>query len=611
MKKFVLLLLAVISWWGRPAGAQALQLGILEDTTGTLTAAGAYDYYKQQHFTPIGTQAINVGFTTSVFWICAVVDSGITDINKLIIAAPHINIMEYYEMEQQQPVLRYQTGDYYPFYQRPLFSKDFVFPLQGGHTYLLKIDKRHESLSFYIWTASTQQFYEGYLEENLVNGILSGIILMMLLFCAFLYISVKDRLYLFAILYIAGIWLWVMADKGYAYQYLWPDSTYFASRSRPVLSLLTNAAALNFMQRFIGQTRASRLFRPVRILQYLAIGLALLVLIPIPYEAVTQVITLMLVIVLLFAVSTITVVTLSLISGIRKGNQQAMFYLLAISLLFIFVLLEAFSQAGYFTQPGNYLSKYGVLTGAVTESIVLTFGLAHRFNQYKREQEQLLRALHQQQKDLTHRIVVSQEEERQLVAEKLHDEVGSMLSVARLNLSSVIEKAPFIDEHNRQRLLKTGEVLDNTAALIRQMSHSLMPVAMEHYGMKKAIEDFIHGINIADKLYVELVIIGFEDTSKYTMAFQVNLYRIIQELLNNTIKHAAATNALLQLIEHPQVISLMIEDNGKGIHTTNIQQGKGIASLKSKIEYITGEIQIEQGTDNGTLIVISIPVPAQ
>lgn len=611
MKKYILLLLVVINWWAHPASAQAFRLGLLEDSSGTLTAADVYRYYEQQRFTPVQEQVINVGFTQSVFWISAKIDTSTPDINKLIIGSPHINILEYYEMENGQPVLRYQTGDYFPFSQRPLFSKDFVFPVQSGHIYLLKIDKRHESLSFHIRMTSTQQFYEGYLEENLVNGVLSGIVFMVILFGAFLYISVKDRLYLFCILYIAGIWLWVMADKGYTFQYFWPGSTYFASRSRPVFSLLTNAAALKFMQCFIGQTKASRLYRPVRFLQYLAIGLAALLLIPVPYETVTSVTTLLLIVVILFALSTITVVTLSLISGIRKGNQQAMFYLLAIALLFTFVLLEAFSQAGYFTQPGNYLSKYGILTGAVTESIVLMFGLAHRFNQYKREQEQLLLALNQQQKDLTHRIVVSQEEERQLVAEKLHDEVGSMLSVARLNLSSVIEKAPFIDEHNRQRLLKTGEVLDDTAALIRQMSHSLMPVAMEHYGMKKAIEDFIHSINIADKLYVELVIIGFEDTSKYTMAFQVNLYRIIQELLNNTIKHAAATNALLQLIEHPQVISLMIEDNGKGMHTTNIQLGKGIASLKSKIEYITGEIQIEQGTENGTLIVISIPVPVQ
>jgi signal transduction histidine kinase len=612
MKKYLLLLFVVLTVGKQRAQAEAVQLGILEDKSGTYTAANVYQYYQQRQFTPIHTQAHNIGFTTSIYWISATLSEDASDINKLVVGSPHINILEYYELQHGVPVRLYLTGDHQPFSSRPFFSKDFVFPMTSGHTYLLKIDKRHEALSFHIRTISTQQFYDDYLQENLVNGILSGIILVMILFGAFLYISVRERLYLFYILYVAGLWLWVMADKGYGFQYLWPDSTYFASRSRPIFSLLTNAAALKFMQCFIGQTASSRWFRPVQILQYVLIFLALLLLIPVPYAAVPSAITVLMIVAVIMALSTFTLVIISLTTAIRQGNRQALFYLMAIVVLFTFVYLEAFSHAGYFTQSGSYLSQYGILTGAVTEAVVLMFGLAHRFNQYKRTQEQLLITVNQQQKDLTRRIVVSQEEERQQVAEKLHDEVGSMLSVARLNLSSVIEKSPFIDDHNRQRLLKTSEVLDNTASLIRQMSHSLMPVAIEHYGIKKALEDFIHGINIADKLYVELVIVGFDDVRQYPLAFQVHLYRIIQELLNNTIKHASASNALLQLIEHPQSISLLIEDNGKGIpSTTNGPLGKGMSSLKSKIEYITGEMQIEQGADNGTLIVISIPTPMQ
>ncbi|HEY9362163.1 MAG TPA: ATP-binding protein, partial [Chitinophagaceae bacterium] len=144
------------------------------------------------------------------------------------------------------------------------------------------------------------------------------------------------------------------------------------------------------------------------------------------------------------------------------------------------------------------------------------------------------------------------------------------------------------------------------AETIRDMSHQLMPVALKKYGLKKAVQQLVTDINKSEKIYVQEVFVGFDQTDKYSEVVQVSIYRIIQELLQNIIKHSMADRAILQLIEHDDVISLMVEDNGTGIMEMGSREGKGMHLLASRIEYLEGKMNTESSED-GTLIFIEIP----
>jgi signal transduction histidine kinase len=203
------------------------------------------------------------------------------------------------------------------------------------------------------------------------------------------------------------------------------------------------------------------------------------------------------------------------------------------------------------------------------------------------------------------KLSASQEAERWRIADQLHDEVGSMLSVVRLNLSAHPLKKEAI---SAEKLATANRVLANVADTVREMSHELMPVAIRQYGLINAIEQLINDLNTSGKIYIEHLIYGFEDLSKYPEDFQVSFYRIVQELFQNIVKHAKATNAIFQLIEHPDSINLYIEDNGKGIETNKKDKnGKGIGILTNRIDYFDGKISIEGQPGKGTLIVIDIP----
>jgi signal transduction histidine kinase len=200
----------------------------------------------------------------------------------------------------------------------------------------------------------------------------------------------------------------------------------------------------------------------------------------------------------------------------------------------------------------------------------------------------------------------AEESERRKIADRLHDEVGSMLSLASLNISSTIEKG-MQDTQALGKLQKAQEVLSSVSTTIRDLSHQLTPLAIEKYGLRKAIEDMVYTVNLSQKLKLGCVIVGFEDSPPYPVAFLNELYRILQELVHNILKHAQAEQALLELVEHPGQVSILVEDDGVGMEENSEIKGKGLSGIRSKIAYFNGEIEITRKKDKGTLIVIEIP----
>ncbi|WP_420712350.1 sensor histidine kinase [Pedobacter sp. SL55] len=140
------------------------------------------------------------------------------------------------------------------------------------------------------------------------------------------------------------------------------------------------------------------------------------------------------------------------------------------------------------------------------------------------------------------------------------------------------------------------------------MSHQISPVTIDKIGFVKALESLVASINQTDKIYIELVCMGFEQTENYPTNYLNSIYRIIQELLQNIIKHAEATNAIIQLIEHEDIIVIMAEDNGLGLTPERLKNPKGseMNSIFSKVSYLKGTIEIET-PGNGTLINIELP----
>jgi two-component system, NarL family, sensor kinase len=147
--------------------------------------------------------------------------------------------------------------------------------------------------------------------------------------------------------------------------------------------------------------------------------------------------------------------------------------------------------------------------------------------------------------------------------------------------------------------------LDNTIAEMRRVAHSMMPEALLRFGLSEAIQDYCDGINESNLVKMKFTQIGLNGTIEKPT--EVVLYRIVQELSNNVIKHAAAGNIFIQLNKHEQGLTLTVEDDGKGFDITQIKKGDGLQNVQSRVDYLKGKMEIHSKTGEGSGFTIEIP----
>lgn len=247
--------------------------------------------------------------------------------------------------------------------------------------------------------------------------------------------------------------------------------------------------------------------------------------------------------------------------------------------------------------------------GVVLVLLLLLLSLWLRRKQLKeRHQAQIVNLDQEHRLNLSKSLKSAEQEERKKIAHKLHDEAGSMLSIAILNLKQLKDDVFRTGNNAEQKLDTTQNILENISDSVRNISHTLMPVALEKYGLKAAIRDMVSAVNTSEKLKVEEILEGLDDTDNWSADFSLTVYRIVQEVMNNIIKHAQATHVLLQVVELDDSVTIYIEDNGKGMDTTMGKEGMGLKMLKSNVEYLNGTIEINGKPNHGTFILAELPI---
>ena len=217
--------------------------------------------------------------------------------------------------------------------------------------------------------------------------------------------------------------------------------------------------------------------------------------------------------------------------------------------------------------------------------------------------------MHENEKQLLamNYIIQGQETERSRMAKDLHDGLGGMLSGIKLNLSSM-KGNMIIQERNAQLFTKSIMQLDKAIAEMRRVAHNMMPEALLKFGLSEAIQDYCDGINESNTVKIKYTQLGSQKVLEKST--EVILYRIVQELSNNAIKHAAAKNIFIQLTKHERGITLTIEDDGKGFDATQLSniKGAGLQNVQSRVDYLKGSCEIQSTPGSGTSVTIEIPV---
>ncbi len=192
------------------------------------------------------------------------------------------------------------------------------------------------------------------------------------------------------------------------------------------------------------------------------------------------------------------------------------------------------------------------------------------------------------------------ESERQRIAQDLHDSMGGLMSRIKSNVHYITTKVKSGDSE----ILNTLDLIDTASNEIRRISHDMMPSVLVKYGLKDAIKNALVVLE-QSQIQTELETIDVQNDLDSTLS--LTLYRIIQESINNVLKHAQAKNVMIQLIQHNECINLIIEDDGLGM-VSAASNGIGLESIKSRVQYLNGDLDIYSEQNKGTTISISVPI---
>lgn len=238
--------------------------------------------------------------------------------------------------------------------------------------------------------------------------------------------------------------------------------------------------------------------------------------------------------------------------------------------------------------------------------IVLLGFSYYRRNKLKQEKKLQLEVIKQQ--DLaTKAVIVAEENERKRIAADLHDGVGQMMSAAKMNLSAFENDIPFKDEQQKNNFEKIIGLVDESCKEIRSVSHQMMPNALLKSGLASAIKEFIDKIDNR-VLKVNLHTEGLNE--RLDANVETVLYRVIQECVNNVIKHSGANSLDISLIKDADGIAATIEDNGRGFNTKDKEkfEGIGVKNILSRIGFLKGTVDFDSTPGRGTLVAIHVPL---
>lgn len=229
---------------------------------------------------------------------------------------------------------------------------------------------------------------------------------------------------------------------------------------------------------------------------------------------------------------------------------------------------------------------------------------------YQQHLQSLVEEKTEELKFLSRRIIQVQEEERSRISREIHDDLGQSLIALKLNLQSAIGRMKEKSEPIGNDLLFILEYLDSIIQKSRKLSHALSPIALEKLGLRLAIKELVETINPSGNIRVSLDLSALKPSNEEDR--EINLYRVVQEALNNIVRHSEATEIDITAQKTTSGIRLTIRDNGVGIPTSKMHDyknpgGLGLLIMKKRVDLLGGYFNILSEKGHGTEVQIDIP----
>ncbi len=251
--------------------------------------------------------------------------------------------------------------------------------------------------------------------------------------------------------------------------------------------------------------------------------------------------------------------------------------------------------------------NYSLIGGASALLLILLLVYRNYQNKQKLQQQRIAELETEKQLLATQSLLKGQEDERSRLAKDLHDGLGGLLSGVKLQLGAMKGNLILTEEHGRA-FNNALNKLDESIGEMRRVAHNMMPEALMKLGLQQALQDYCDGLSDGQSFVINTEFYGLEQRMEASV--EIVVYRIVQELLNNAVKHAQATTILAQVIRRDENLTITVEDNGKGFdkEILNGLRTAGLQNIQSRVNYLRGQMDIQSVTGKGTSVHIDCTI---
>ena len=546
-------------------------------------------YYRNYGFTQV---PVKIGITRN--------SNSASQLQYLKLNNPHTNVVV---LTNMQGDTLYKTGDFLPYAQRPVYFWDFVLPLpilkSGSDSLILTVDNSGETQVMFLKILNANAF------EKIKSGdtFMYGGLLAYAIFFAGMFITLgllkkNNSNILFGIFVIFSM-LWIFNIEGVLYQFLWPNNIFFHFVSRVFFSSLTiGSFILYFILYYTVHIHpiAKKFFYAFVV--FFLVRLSVVLLFP-QIRLNTGLKYVLLLVGTLVIIIGFILMIVYLILLFRK--KELFYHNIGMATGFLFILKESFKLTGIDIFPihenENYLSIFILVLLLTTISID---NLQTYRRGKKRKTEMEMEETRKKDKEISDRILEAQENERSSIAKNIHDQAGGLLAALKIQLETLSVQGKEIGKDDCEKLIQMVDSCSNELyAIVDDLS------APEFHDQELS---FIIQNRIS--LYEQSTGICFQ-FEPHTMSVDVsrglNIYRIVCELITNSIRHASCENVFLEIKNLDDDIHIVYSDDGVGFDTTKVNTRHGLHNIKSRLHFMNGQMNVDSRPGK-TIFNIRIPL---
>ncbi|MFT3677739.1 MAG: histidine kinase [Chitinophagaceae bacterium] len=251
--------------------------------------------------------------------------------------------------------------------------------------------------------------------------------------------------------------------------------------------------------------------------------------------------------------------------------------------------------------------NYILIGSAVALLTISLLSYRNYRNKQKLQQQRISELEKEKQLLATQALLKGQEDERSRLARDLHDGLGGLLSGVKLQLGAMKGNLLMTEDHARV-FNNALNKLDESIREMRRVAHNMMPEALINLGLSQALQDYCDGLSESQQFVINCQLYGLDQ--RMSPSSEVVVYRIVQELLNNAVKHAGATTILAQVMRQDNRLTITVEDNGRGFDKDQLDtlQTAGLRNIQSRVHYLRGQMDIQSAPGKGTSVHIECTI---